>query len=178
MCYAPYQHCLFYERGCIMEDIRAYILSVVASAVICGSLRTLFGKKGGTETLISALCGIFMAFVLIGPLRALDFSVYGDYFSMFMEEAQAVVQKGEDTALQEQRAFIKKETEAYILDKAVSLGADITVLVTVPESAPYAPIKITVKGAVSPYVKKVLKSYLEEQLGIPEEAQTWTENKY
>ena len=156
-----------------MEDIRAYILSVVASAVICGSLQTLFGKKGGTATLISALCGIFMAFVLITPLRELDFSVYGDYFSGFMEEAEAVVQEGENDALQEQRTFIKKETEAYILDKAVSLGADISVSVTVSDSAPLTPIKITIKGAVSPYVKKVLKSYLEEQFGIPEEAQIW-----
>ena len=161
-----------------MEDIRAYILSVVASAVICGSLQTLFGKKGGTATLISALCGIFMAFVLITPLRELDFSVYGDYFTGFMEEAEAVVQEGENDALQEQRTFIKKETEAYILDKAVSLGADISVSVTVSDSAPLTPIKITIKGAVSPYVKKVLKSYLEEQFGIPEEAQIWTENKY
>ena len=161
-----------------MEDIRAYILSVVASAVICGSLQTLFGKKGGTATLISALCGIFMAFVLITPLRELDFSVYGDYFTGFMEEAEAVVQEGENDALQEQRTFIKKETEAYILDKAVSLGADISVSVTVSDSAPLTPIKITIKGAVSPYVNKVLKSYLEEQFGIPEEAQIWTENKY
>lgn len=161
-----------------MEDIRAYILSVVASAVICGSLQTLFGKKGGTATLISALCGIFMAFVLITPLRELDFSVYGDYFSGFMEEAEAVVQEGENDALQEQRTFIKKETEAYILDKAVSLGADISVSVTVSDSAPLTPIKITIKGAVAPYVKKVLKSYLKEHFGIPEEAQIWTENKY
>ncbi len=157
-----------------MENIRAYILSVVAAALICGSIRMLFGKKGGTYALISAICGIFMAFVLISPLRDLDFSVYGDYFSGFMEEAQAVVKEGELTAFEEQRAFIKKETEAYILDKAVSLGADISVSVTVSEKSPPTPIKITVKGAVSPYVKKVLKSYLEEQFGIPEEAQTWT----
>ncbi len=161
-----------------MEDIRTYIISVVAASVICGSIRMLFKKKGGTTALISALCGIFMAFVLISPLRKLDFSVYGDYFSGFMEDAQSVVKEGELTALQEQRAFIKKEAEAYILDKAVSLGADISVLVTVSENTPPTPIQITVKGAVSPYVKKVLKSYLEEQFGIPEEAQTWTENRY
>ena len=84
-----------------------------------------------------------------------------------------MVQEGENDALQEQRTFIKKETEAYILDKAVSLGADISVSVTVSDSAPLTPIKITIKGAVSPYVNKVLKSYLEEQFGIPEEAQIW-----
>ena len=161
-----------------MEDIRTYILSVVAAAVICGGVRMLFGKKGGTSALISALCGIFMAFVLISPLRELDFSVYGDYFSGFMEEAKVVVKEGEVTALQEQRAFIKQEAEAYILDKAVSLGADVSVVVTVSETTPPTPIQITVQGAVSPYVKKVLKSYLEEQFGIPEEAQTWTENRY
>ncbi|MBE6983357.1 MAG: hypothetical protein E7435_03650 [Ruminococcaceae bacterium] len=160
-----------------MEEIRAYILSVVAAAIICGSIRMLFGKKGGITALITALCGIFMTFALISPLRQLDFSVYGDYFSGFMEEAQAVVKEGEIAALQEQRAFIKRETETYILDKAVSLGADISVAVTVSETTPPTPIEITVKGAVSPYVKTVLKDYLKEQFGIPEEAQKWIENK-
>lgn len=161
-----------------MEDIRTYILSVVASAVICGSIKMLFPNKGATSALISAICGIFMAFILISPLRALDLSIYDDYFSGFMEEAKTAVTDGELVALEEQKAFIKKETEAYILDKAVSLGADISVSVTLSETTPYAPMQITIKGAVSPYVKTVLKNYMNEQFGIPEEAQTWTGNRY
>ena len=80
-------------------------------------------------------------------------------------------------AAQEQAKIIKEQSQAYILDKAVSLGADISVAVTVSETTPPTPIEITVKGAVSPYVKTVLKDYLKEQFGIPEEAQKWIENK-
>ena len=156
-----------------MEDIRAYILSVVAAAVICGSIKMLFSGKGALSALISSLCGLFMAFVLVAPLRQLDISIYDDYFSGFMEEANAAVKEGELLAISEQKTLIKKETEAYILDKAITLGADISVSVTLSDTVPYAPIKITLKGAVSPYVKTVLKNYLIEQFGIPEEAQIW-----
>jgi hypothetical protein len=161
-----------------VEGIGAYILSVVASALICGSVRTFFDKKGGSETLIRSVCGIYMAFVLIAPLKNVDFSVYSDYFAGFSEEAEAVVNRGEEIALSQQRKFIKERIEAYILDKAVSLGAEVSVSVTLSDTAPPKPIKISVKGAVSPYVKSVLKAYLKEQFGIPEEAQTWTQDNY
>lgn len=161
-----------------MEGFGAYILSVVASAVICGSVRAFFDKKGASDTLIRSVCGIYMAFILIAPLKNVDFSVYADYFSGFNEEADAVVNRGEEMALSYQREIIKERIEAYILDKAVSLGAEVSVFVTLSDTAPPKPIKISVKGAVSPYVKSVLKAYLKEQFGIPEEAQTWTQDSY
>lgn len=161
-----------------MDGIGTYILSVVASAVVCGSINILFQKKGTSAVLIRSICGIYMAFVLISPLQKFDFSIYEDYFSGFSEEANEAVSRGEEIARKEQKEFIKKQTEAYILDKAVSLGAEISVSVTLSDTMPPTPIQITIKGAVSPYVKKVLKSYLKEQLGIPEEAQTWTQDSY
>ncbi len=161
-----------------MEGVGAYILSVIASAVICGSAGAFFDKKGASVTLIRSICGIYMAFVLIAPLKNVDFSLYSDYFSGFSEEAEAVVNNGEEMALSYQRKFIKERIEAYILDKAVSLGAEVSVCVTLSDTSPPKPINISVKGAVSPYVKSVLKAYLKEQFGIPEEAQTWTQNSY
>ncbi|MBE6925294.1 MAG: hypothetical protein E7461_00480 [Ruminococcaceae bacterium] len=159
-----------------MEGLRTYILSVVASAVICSGLRALFGEKGSTASLLRTICGIYMAFVLVSPLRNVDFSIYSDYFTGFMEEAQTAVLDGENVALKELRERIKEETESYILDKAVSLGADVSVEVSLAGSTPPAPNKITIKGAVSPYVKKVLSRYIKEQLGIPEEAQIWIQS--
>ena len=156
--------------------MEGYILSVVASAVICSGLRALFGSKGSTAALLQTICGIYMALVLVVPLKDIDFSVYTDYFSGIMEEAEAAAEEGENSALQELSKRIKEETEAYILDKAVSLGADVSVEVSLSGSTPPTPNQITVKGAVSPYVKKVLSGYIEEQLGIPEEAQTWMQS--
>ncbi len=160
-----------------MNGFGTYILSVVAAAIVCGSVKILFDGKGSSAILIRSLCGIYMAFVLISPLRKFDFSVYADYFSDFSDTADEAVGRGEQIALKEQKEFIKKQTEAYILDKAVSLGAEISVSVTLSDTQPPTPIQITVKGAVSPYVKKVLKSYLKEQFGIPEEAQTWMQDR-
>ena len=159
-----------------MDGLRAYILSVVASAVICGGLRALFGSKGTTASLLQTICGIYMVFVLVSPLKDIDFSIYTDYFGNFMDEAKAVVGEGENLAMEELRKRIKVDTEAYILDKAVSLGADVSVEVFLTGNTPPTPSRITVKGAVSPYVKKVLSLYIEEQLGIPEEAQTWMQS--
>ena len=159
-----------------MDSLRAYILSVVGSSLICGCIQLLIGKKGATAALVRTLCGIYMAFVLIAPLQRLDFSIYEDYFAGIMKEADDAVTWGENMATHQQAEIIKRKTEAYILDKAVSLGADVTVEVTLSEDSPSIPIGITIKGAVSPYVKKVLKDYIKEQLGIPEGAQKWIQN--
>lgn len=159
-----------------MDSLRAYILSVVASSVICACVQLLIGRKGTSASLIKMLCGIYMAFVLIAPLQGIDFSIYSDYFAGFMGEVNAVVTDGENIANLERREIIKQETQSYILDKAVRLGADIAVEVTLSADDWPIPSGIIIKGAVSPYVKKVLTQYIEEQIGIPEEAQIWKQN--
>lgn len=156
-----------------MGGLRAYILSVVASSVICGSVQMLLGKKGASATLVRMICGVYMAVVLITPLHRIDFSIYSDYFAGFMEEANSAVSIGENLAEQKRAEIIKQQTQSYILDKASSLGADVTVEVTLSEESPPIPIGITIKGAVSPYVKRMLTNYIEEQFGIPKEAQMW-----
>ena len=156
-----------------MADIRGYILSIIASSVICACVQMLLDSKGTSAVLVKTLCGIYMTFVLIVPLQRIDFSIYSSYFAGFMEDADTVVASGENIAHQERSKLIKEQAQSYILDKAVSLGADVTVDVTLSGDATPIPCAITIKGAVSPYVKKVLGSYIKEQLGIPEEAQTW-----
>jgi len=130
MCDAAYQHRLFYEGSNVVGELRTYILSVIASSVICGCAQMLVGPKGSSATLVRMLCGIYMAFVLIAPIQRIDFSVYSDYFSGFMNEANQTVALGENMAKEKQEEIIKKQIESYILEKAVSLGAEITVEVT------------------------------------------------
>lgn len=156
-----------------MSAVGAYILTIVASALICGGLRAMFRKNDGISALIRSLCGIYMVFVLIWPLKEFDITLYTDYFSDYMDDAREAVNDGEEMALKELSARIKAESEAYILDKAISLGADVSAEVILSGSAPPTPSQITIKGAVSPYVKTVLSRYIKEQLGIPEEAQNW-----
>lgn len=157
-----------------MGGLTTYILSVVAGAILCGCITQLAGKNGTAATVIRSLCGLYMLLLLLSPIRNMNISDYTKYFENIFTEADAVSKEGEALAGEELTAFIKEKTEAYVLEKAVSLGADLSVEITLGKEDIPAPVSITVKGAVSPYVKKVLTRYIAEQLGIPEEAQHWT----
>ena len=58
------------------------------------------------------------------------------------------------------------------MDKAKNLDAEITVEVelNVEENVPCG---VTMTGAVSPYVKEVLSSFVEDSFGIAKEKQIW-----
>ena len=156
-----------------MQSLRSYILSIVASSIICACVQVLIGKKGTSAKLIRMVCGIYMAIVFVTPLHKIDFSIYTDYFSGIMHQAEDAVSEGQNIAQQKRKEIIIRQTQSYILDKASSFGVDVEVAVTVSDDATQAPNAITIKGAVSPYVKKMLTNYIEEQIGIPKEAQTW-----
>ncbi len=156
-----------------MGSISGYILSVVAAATLCSCISLLPGKGWGSGKMITAICGVYMVFVMISPLKSFDFSVYSDYFSNLNALVQDAVSDGKNSAMDSLSEIIISETEAYILDKAASMGADISVEVTLDTGSPPVPSRITIKGAVSPYVKRMLTQYITQQLGIPEEAQSW-----
>ena len=156
-----------------MENISNYILSVVAAAILCACISLFPGKESGSRKMITAICGAFLVFVMIAPLKNFDFSFYSDYFSEINDLVQDAVSDGKNSANDSLSAIITEETESYILDKAATLGADITVEITLDSSIPPIPSRITIKGAVSPYVKQMLTQYITQQLGIPKEAQTW-----
>lgn len=157
-----------------MENISGYVLSVVSAATLCACISLLPGKGWGSSKVIAAICGVYMVFVLIAPLKNFDFSVYRDYFTDLDGLVQDAVSEGQISANDSLAAIIIRETEAYILDKAASMGAEISVEITLDSASPPVPCRITVKGAVSPYVKRMLTQYISQQLGIPEEAQHWT----
>lgn len=156
-----------------MQSVRSYILSIVASSIICACVQTLIGRKGASAKLIRMLCGIYMTIVFISPLQHFDFSIYTDYFAGIMHEVNDTVSEGQNLAQQKRKEIIIQQTQSYILDKASSFGVDVEVDVNVSDDATQAPNAVTIKGAVSPYVKKMLTNYIEDQIGIPKEAQTW-----
>lgn len=155
-----------------MDAIRQYILSVICIAILCGLTQTLFSKSS-TGTLVKLITGLMITITVIGPLlRETDFSL-GLYLDEISADGQWAVAKGEEAAIQTMSERIKEKTETYILDKAAQMGAAITVDVNLEESMPPAPAEITIKGTVSPYVKKQLTDCLRNDLGIPEDKQIW-----
>ena len=60
------------------------------------------------------------------------------------------------------------------MDKAESLGAELTVEVTLSDDELMVPCAVKLSGAISPYAKKVLSDTIAKDLGIQVEEQIWT----
>lgn len=156
-----------------MELIREYLLSVTAAALLCGIMQSFAGEKTSSAGILRLVCGIFLSFTVIRPIADIQFKEISVFPSDIMADAKSTVEEGEDYARRAMARLIKEEAEAYILDKARSLGAELSVDVTVSNDEPPVPMAVTLIGQVSPYVKQQLMRTMETDLGIPEEDQQW-----
>lgn len=154
-----------------MEALRQYILSVVTAAMLCGIVTGLFPSGTGKQV-VRLICGLFLAYTVLAPISRGELPNLTDFSLGIPEEAAQAVAVGENLARDSMAEIIKSETEAYILDKARSLQAEVTVEVSVNEEN--VPDSVTVSGAVSPYVRRQLQRIIESDLGIAKENQKWT----
>ncbi len=157
-----------------MDAIRQYVISIVAAAILCAILNSLFAEKGTPGSLMKLISGIFLAFVVIRPIADMDLTEFPSVLDIYSSDASAAVEAGENIAWEANAAIIKQQTEAYILDKAESLNAQLTVEVTLSADTIPVPTAVRLSGDVSPYAKAVLESVLEEELEIAKENQLWT----
>ena len=156
-----------------MDDLRSYLLSVVAAAVVCWMVTSLLRKEGAVGSLGRLLCGVFMTVTILSPVvswRLPDIGVYTDSFSADAAEAVAVGKCVSSAAMAE---IIKQQCEAYILDKADDFGARLTVTVSMTSDTVPMPCAVRISGEYSPYARLRLGEIIEEDLGIGEEAQVW-----
>ena len=153
----------------MMDAIYQYILLVVCSVILGGIVVLLFSEN----TPIKLVTGLVVLGAVLSPLFEHNTINLEDYFDQFLVDRKIVTSDGEELARQASAAFIKEETEAYVLSKAAELGADIDVDVMLSDHSLPIPKEITVSGSVSPYAKKQLITAIEKELGIAEEAQLW-----
>lgn len=156
-----------------MEHISQYILSIVAVAIISSIAITLTEKNTTVTAPIKLLSGIILAITVIKPVTGLNIRSVEDYIGSIQADASAAIADGKSFSVEEESAIIKQNVEAYILDKATELGIAPQISVTLTESDPPVPCAVTLSGSASPYVRNVLQSFIETDLGIPKEQQIW-----
>lgn len=156
-----------------MDGVREYFLSVTAAAVICACIRSLVGEKGPAAGVVKLICGLFLAFTVIRPVADIEIEDLTLFTADITEDAQAAVSEGEEFLRESIAGIIKTETEAYILDKAKALSAELQVEVRVSDDPQPVPEEVRITGSVSPYVKAQLQSIIADDLGIPKEDQVW-----
>lgn len=152
-----------------MEAIKDYLLSVTAAALICGIVSSLAGKNSASK-LFKLLSGLFLAVTVIKPVVDMKVNDIFEFTDSLAVDSDFAVLQGEKMAEEEMKRIIKDKCEAYILDKAKALGAEITVVVTLDE---LVPAQVAIEGDISPFIRSHLATTIAKEMNIPPEEQIW-----
>ena len=155
-----------------MDQIREYLISITATALICSAAVKLI-NKGMIGAVVKLIAGIIMVLAVVAPWLSIRLDSLQDFASDIRVEAGDVAAEGENSARQAMAAIITGEVRTYILEKAESLGVELTVEVELREDDLPVPDAVRLQGQVSPYAKSVLTEYIAVNLGIAAEDQIW-----
>lgn len=155
-----------------MDGLRQYVLSVVATALICGVVPGLL-HSGSARELVKLVCGLLLTITVIAPLRGYDIAEL-DLGDVFSELGSTAVNTGTEMSRSAMADIIKAEAEAYVLDKAAEMDLDVSVEIRLSGGDTPIPEVAVIRGAASPYARERLQDILQTQLGIAKENQQWT----
>ena len=142
---------------------------IFCGALVCAAAAQLGGAGQGIRKL---LCGAFLTALILASFGKVDFAeVYQDIDGC-SQAAQAAVEEGEAQAQALKDSIITEQYEAYILDKAAELGAQVTVTVTL-EPQTGLPCAAVITGNLTPWEKQTLSGQITQALGIEKEALDW-----
>ena len=152
----------------MMEHVRQWLSSIVVVSLLLSVVQSLV-PKGSLRRVASFLSGLVLLAVLLEPLPKLDLE--GLELRGLQEETEKVrrqLEAEQETAL---KAGIAEQTEAYISDKAASLGLTAEVRVETVAGADGVPVpwRVEVEGGYT----EELAQWMETELGIPRERQDW-----
>lgn len=156
-----------------MGGLGTYVLHITATALICTVISHFMRGSGAVKTIMKLLCGIVLVFSIIRPVKQFDFTSIERFTVGFQREADQAAQLGKNTAFETWTESICQGTEAYILEKAKAMKADLAVEVEVSDGEIPVPVAVSLTGDVSPYVKSVLSDTISQELNIPKEKQIW-----
>lgn len=153
--------------------VRGYLLRITAGS-FAGAVLLAALPKGTPRRVAAMLCGLLMLLLALSPLAELDYDSLAEAISR-LELEKEEARTGIEIQNQELVAsIISDRVQTYILDKAASLGMQISVELEMQtrSSTPY-PSGVTIRGAATPAQKQQLQTYLEQTFAIAPERQTW-----
>ena len=156
-----------------MEQIREYLIGVTVAAILCGIVTSISGEKGFLGSVMKLLTGLLMALALVSPWVTISLNNLFGWTEDIQTNAGSITQEGQSSGEETYRRVIKERLEAYILDEARELGADLSVAVTLSQEGTPVPVAAELTGNVSPYLKQRLTLFLSSELGIEKEDQIW-----
>ena len=157
-----------------MFSVKSYIISLFVVSIISGIFTSFTDLKGKHAPLIKMILGLFILITVVSPWTKFRLTDVTEGIHITKNDARSYSYAGSNYSEELIRNGITERIEAYILDKADSLGLDINVRVDLADESPYTPESVELSGYVSPYNKARIQRIIENDLGICEECQKWT----
>lgn len=158
----------------MIELIKSWLIGICCCSVIVAIADSLM-PKGTVKKVSKLICGIILLIATVKPLLNIDLSVLSvnivEYKNAAGEYSADISSVNERLA----KVIIEEQSAAYILDKAINLGAEVTVQVTarMGDGELYYPDSVTVRGALSEEQRGRLEEIIAGELAIPSERQSW-----
>ena len=150
-----------------------YIYNIIIAALMVSILLAITPTKSISASLIRIVVGIFLIMIVIAPATRLQIDDMLNNLSEIDTSSAAIIAEAERYSSARQGQVIKQSVESYILSIASGLGAEISVEIQLSDDFPCTPDSVRLTGPVSPLVKQRLSVVISQDLGIPEESQTW-----
>ncbi|MCD8065608.1 MAG: stage III sporulation protein AF [Oscillospiraceae bacterium] len=157
------------------EALRQWLLGIVGASAFCAAAEQIT-PKGAVKSVQRAVCGMVTALALVSPLLKLDFASYAEHLSAYRVEAETLTADADEIAAKLSRTIIAEELRAYILDKAASLGAEVTaaeVTLHWSDEGVWYPTEVKIDGEYS----AALADVIEAELGVGAAGQHWSANE-
>ena len=153
--------------------MKGYFFGIAAAAMAVSILAALL-RKGLLRQVFLLAGGVLITIQVLSPLARGELAQFGQYLSG-LQIVKDEIASGIEVENQEILAqIIKEKTEAYILDKAASLGASVRAEAEVRQGSQYPyPWSCEVTGLLTPEQQRQLSSDLSLSLSIPEERQVF-----
>ena len=156
-----------------MTSWKAYLLSVLISSLICSILSQMVSDTKW-KSLMQLLCGVVIAISILAPLTDFNLENLPKLPADCRIEADVYISEGIKVASSEQEKIIKAYCESYILDKAKSLGSEVSVQIRLDKTMVPAFAELRCDDKT---LQKPLQEILTMDLGIPKENQKWIWNQ-
>lgn len=156
-----------------MDWIKQYLITVISVTVIAALLMQLLGKSSKYSPIMRIILGIFLTITVLHPFSDLLIGDINEYISNFEFSAEHAIADGTAWSYSQRRSFITEQAESYIFDKATSLGLTLSAEIQLSESEPPTPDAVILHGDADPYSRQCLQQFIQNDLGIPKEAQKW-----
>lgn len=148
--------------------MRQYVLSLTCACVMVAVAESIGMGRAG-----KLLSGLFLALVLISPLRDIRLGELWQAPENLYRDGQAIAASAEAETKRSICDIIIERTRTYILDEAEALGGTVTVEAIALDEASLVPIRVELGGRVTPYVRSCLSDFLISKIGLEKEGIVW-----